>query len=168
MRGVIVVSAILFAVLAAFSYLYVRPDKHSREPYDDHSADLLGDKAAKEKLGDGSSCLVLVGDLHEPQFRLARCLAERMRGWPESRSLAVHPTRTRGAFEEEVSRLRREGVRGLPIVLSETAPRFVAVVGCEGRSKHYLGDLADLIEVANLMNSSKGEISEEKLRRECD
>jgi hypothetical protein len=160
------VGAALFAALAVLSYYLVVPDRFSAEPYDEHSSDLHGDKAAKDKLEDGSTCFELVGDVHEPQFRLGRCLAEKMKAWKEVVAMTVTPVKSREQFEEEVSRLRQKHVRGLPVVLDDDAPMFLATVGC--RTPHLMGDLADLIEVARTMQSAPRGLSEQTLRAECD
>ncbi len=165
-RALIFGGALLFLVLGILSFHFVRPDKHSREPYDDHSADLSGEKAAREKLDDGSSCFELVGDTHELQFRLGRCLGEKMKKWPAVTSIEWTGVKTEDEFLQQVSRLRKEGVQGLPVMISETAPRFLVLVGCKARTKHLLGDLHDLLELAS--DLSKKTITEESLRLECD
>ena len=161
-----VIGAVLFAALAVLSYFLVTPDRFSAEPYDAHSSDLHGDKAAREKLDDGSTCFELVGDVHEVQFRLGRCLGERMKGWTEVVGLTVTPVKTRQQFDAEVSRLRAKNVRGLPVVLDAEAPMFLATIGCH--TPHLLGDLPDLIEVARSMKSAPADLSEATLRTQCD
>jgi hypothetical protein len=160
------VGAALFAALAVLSFYLVAPDRFSAEPYDAHSSDLHGDKAAREKLDDGSTCFELVGDVHEAQFRLGRCLGERMKGWNEVLGMAVTPVKSREQFEVEVARLRQKNVRGLPVVLDVDSPMFLATIGCH--TPHLMGDLADLIEVARMMKSAPPGLSEQTLRAECD
>ncbi len=160
------VGAVLFAALAVLSFFLVVPDRFSAEPYDAHSADLQGDRAARQKLGDGSTCFHLVGDVHETQFRLGRCLGERMKAWKEVVGMEVVGVKSREQFEQEVSRLWTKHVSGLPVVLSDGEPMFIATIGCH--TPHLLGDLADLIEVARTMKSAPASLSVETLRAECD
>jgi hypothetical protein len=124
-RTLILGGAVLFLILGLLSYSFVSPDKHSHEPYDDHSADLSGEKAVKEKLDDGSSCFELLGDTHELQFRLGRCLADRMKTWKAVASIAVKAVKTEEEYLEEVTKLRKEHVKGLPVMMPEAAPRFL-------------------------------------------
>jgi hypothetical protein len=143
-------------------------DKHANEPYDEHSADLAGDKAARQKLLDGSSCFEVIGDVHEIQFTLAKCLLEKMKGWKEVEGTTVTPVNSMKGYFNAITELRKD-VKGLPIVVDESAPAVTTLVGCKGPglNRQYLGDLSDLIEVALSMSSAPKAITEASLKKEC-
>ena len=107
-------------------------DKHANEPYDEHSADLAGDKAAQQKLLDGSSCFEVMGDMHEMQFTLAKCLLEKMNSWKEVEKITVTPVKSMDGFFKAVTDLRKD-VKGLPIVIDESVPAVMTLVGCKVR-----------------------------------
>ena len=154
-----------FVLFALLSYVFVRPGKHDREPYDAASADLAGDRVARQKLADGSSCFSVLGDAHDMSFRLAKCLAKRMRQWREIISFDVQGV-SADEYMRAVTELRKE-ISGMPIVVDEETRPIIAAVGCPGQGRQYIGDLEDLMEIAVTLRSGPDAMTVETLKKEC-
>jgi hypothetical protein len=168
MRAIVSIVLILSGLFLVFAILstFVDPGKHATEPYDEVSADLAGDKAARAKLEDGSSCFSVLGETHDVNFRLAQCLAARMRGWREVVSITCDAASSADDYLRKVTALRRS-VDGIPPVLDEESRPLIVAVGCPGQGRQYLGDLHDLMEIAVSLHSGPDSMTIESLKKEC-
>ena len=163
--SIVILLSGLFLALALVS-TFVDMGKHATEPYDEHSADLAGDVAARAKLEDGSSCFSILGEPLDLNYQLAKCLAAKMKVWKEVISIDVDSASSPEDYLRKVTNLR-SSVDGIPPVLDEETRPIICAVGCPGQGRQYLGDLQDLIEIALSLHSGPNEMTIETLKEEC-
>lgn len=157
-RTIVVALVGLFLVLALWAYLHHDPkDRHANDPYSPLHGDVVRDHAARHKLADGS-CLELLGVRNELDYRLAACLSRhRLKSWSELKEVRLTPVASHEALSERVDALRGAGVKAFPIQVSdELAQGLIAVVGCAGKERTYLGHLDDLFEILSELRSAQG------------